>query len=54
MLRAYGDWMEPGSADENKPAKEGPRRLTGRVGSTSRAGDLAPYRASCPDLPFSS
>ena len=23
MLRAYGDWMELGSADENKPAKDG-------------------------------
>ena len=23
MLRAHGDWMELGSADENKPAKEG-------------------------------
>jgi hypothetical protein len=23
MLRAHGDWMDLGSADENKPAKEG-------------------------------
>jgi hypothetical protein len=23
MLKAYGDWMELGSADEQKPAKEG-------------------------------
>jgi hypothetical protein len=23
MLRAHGDWMELGSADENKPAKDG-------------------------------
>ena len=23
LLRAHGDWMEPGSADENKPAKDG-------------------------------
>jgi hypothetical protein len=23
MLRARGDWMELGSADENKPAKDG-------------------------------
>jgi hypothetical protein len=23
MLKAHGDWMELGSADEQKPAKEG-------------------------------
>ena len=30
MLRAYGDWMELGSADEQKPAKEGTVEAWGR------------------------
>ena len=30
MLRARGDWMELGSADENKPAKDGTLEAWGR------------------------
>ena len=30
MLKAYGDWMELGSADEQKPAKEGTVEAWGR------------------------
>jgi hypothetical protein len=30
MLKAHGDWMELGSADEQKPAKPGPSRRGGR------------------------
>jgi hypothetical protein len=30
MLRAHGDWMELGSADEQKPAKEGTVEAWGR------------------------
>ena len=31
MLRAHGDWMELGSADEGKPAKEGTVEAWGRA-----------------------
>ena len=31
MLRAHGDWMELGSADEQKPAKEGTVEAWGRA-----------------------
>ena len=31
MLRAHGDWMELGSADENKPAKDGTLEAWARV-----------------------
>jgi hypothetical protein len=30
MLQAHGDWMELGSADEQKPAKEGTVEAWGR------------------------
>lgn len=30
MLKSYGDWMELGSADEQKPAKEGTVEAWGR------------------------
>ena len=30
MLKKYGDWMELGSADEQKPAKEGTVEAWGR------------------------
>ncbi len=30
MLKQHGDWMEPGSADEQKPAKEGTVEAWGR------------------------
>jgi hypothetical protein len=30
MLKKYGDWMELGSADEQKPAKEGTAEAWGR------------------------
>src|SRR5690606_10031424 len=30
MLKAHGDWMELGSADEQKPAKEGTGEAWGR------------------------
>ncbi len=30
MLKKHGDWMEMGSADEQKPAKEGTLELWGR------------------------
>lgn len=31
MLKAYGDWMELGSADEQKPAKAGTVEAWGRA-----------------------
>jgi hypothetical protein len=30
MLKKHGDWMEPGSADEQKPAKDGTVEAWGR------------------------
>jgi len=30
MLKKHGDWMEPGSADEQKTAKEGTMEARGR------------------------
>lgn len=38
MLRAYGDWMELGSADENKPAKDGTVEAWARSGDNPVAG----------------
>ena len=38
MLRAHGDWMELGSADEQKPAKEGTVEAWGRSESNPVGG----------------
>ncbi|MEA2155922.1 MAG: hypothetical protein QOE11_2062 [Solirubrobacteraceae bacterium] len=38
MLREHGDWMALGSADENKPAKEGTVEAWGRDGSNPVGG----------------
>jgi hypothetical protein len=38
MLRAAGDWMELGSADENKPAKDGTLEAWARDGSNPVGG----------------
>src|SRR6476659_1639433 len=38
MLRAHGDWMELGSADENKPAKDGTLEAWGRSASNPVGG----------------
>ena len=38
MLRVHGDWMELGSADENKPAKEGTLEAWARSGSNPVGG----------------
>jgi len=38
MLRAHGDWMELGSADENKPAKDGTLEAWGRSDSNPVGG----------------
>jgi hypothetical protein len=38
MLRTHGDWMELGSADEGKPAKEGRVEAWGRSGSNPVRG----------------
>jgi hypothetical protein len=38
MLQAYGDWMELGSADEQKPAKEGTVEAWGRSASNPAGG----------------
>ncbi|TFF34746.1 DUF6855 family protein [Mucilaginibacter psychrotolerans] len=38
MLKAHGDWMELGSADEQKPAKEGTVEAWGRAESNPIGG----------------
>jgi hypothetical protein len=38
MLKAHGDWMELGSADEQKPAKEGTVEAWGRSPSNPVGG----------------
>ncbi len=38
MLEAHGDWMELGSADEQKPAKEGTVEAWGRSASNPVGG----------------
>ncbi len=38
MLKAHGDWMELGSADEQKPAKEGTVEAWGRSESNPVGG----------------
>jgi hypothetical protein len=38
MLKDYGDWMELGSADEQKPAKEGTVEAWGRSESNPIGG----------------
>jgi hypothetical protein len=38
MLRSHGDWMELGSTDENKPAKEGTLEAWGRSASNPVGG----------------
>ena len=38
MLREYGDWMELGSADENKQAKDGTLEAWGRAESNPIGG----------------
>lgn len=38
MLKKYGDWMELGSADEQKPAKEGTVEAWGRSAENSIGG----------------
>lgn len=38
MLVAHGDWMEMGSADEQKPAKEGTVEAWGRSADNPRGG----------------
>jgi hypothetical protein len=38
MLKAHGDWMELGSADEQKPAKDGTVEAWGRSESNPNGG----------------
>ncbi len=38
MLKAHGDWMELGSADEQKPAKEGTVEAWGRAATNPVGG----------------
>ncbi|MDX2139783.1 MAG: hypothetical protein SF123_16985 [Chloroflexota bacterium] len=38
MLKAHGDWMELGSADEQKPAKDGTVEAWGRSPDNPRGG----------------
>jgi hypothetical protein len=38
MLKKHNDWMEPGSADEQKPAKEGTVEAWGRSESNPVGG----------------
>ncbi|MFN8360823.1 MAG: hypothetical protein U0264_12995 [Candidatus Kapaibacterium sp.] len=38
MLKAHGDWMELGSADEQKPAKDGTVEAWGRSENNPRGG----------------
>ena len=38
MLKAHGDWMELGSADEQKPAKEGTVEAWGRSEHNPKGG----------------
>ena len=38
MLRDHGDWMELGSADENKPAKDGTVEAFGRADDNPAGG----------------
>lgn len=38
MLKAHGDWMELGSADEQKPAKEGTVEAWGRAENNPLGG----------------
>lgn len=38
MLKAHGDWMELGSADEQKPAKEGTVEAWGRAATNPLGG----------------
>ena len=38
MLKKHGDWMELGSADEQKPAKEGTVEAWGRAASNAVGG----------------
>ena len=46
MLRGHGDWMELGSADENKPAKDGTLEAWGRAATTRWAGGTGCARAT--------
>lgn len=41
MLKKHEDWMELGSADEQKPAKEGTVEAWGRSPKTQLAGGMA-------------
>jgi hypothetical protein len=41
MLTTHGDWMELGSADEQKPAKEAPSRPGGGPRTTRSAAGTA-------------
>ena len=38
MLKAHGDWMELGSADEQKPAKDGTVQAWGRSSANPLGG----------------
>jgi hypothetical protein len=38
MLKEHGDWMELGSADEQKPAKDGTVEAWGRSGNNPNMG----------------
>ena len=45
MLKAHGDWMPLGSADEQKPAAEGTVEAWGRSPTTRSAAGTASRRA---------
>ena len=48
MLKAHGDWMELGSADEQKPAKEGTVEAWGRS-ETNPVGGWYGLKKDCAD-----
>ena len=46
MLREHGEWMDLGSADENKPAKEGTLEAWARAGPTRSAAGTGSARGT--------
>ncbi len=47
MLKAHGDWMPLGGADEQKPAARGHRRGVGPGGRTTRSAAGTGSRRAC-------
>jgi hypothetical protein len=50
MLKAHGDWIPLGAADEQKPAADGTVEAWGRSEATRSAAGMASGRATAADL----